>query len=605
MKVLLTLALLLAPLHAQAPATPIIVVLKDQADPGTIHAPGKHQRRAAIERALRAKAATTQQPLLTLLKDAEDVRPLWIVNAIALTATPALIDRLAARPDVREIRKDGTFRAPALTTATATAEPNIALTGAPALWDLGLRGQGVVVAALDTGVDATHPDLAGRYRGGTNSWYDPNGEHPAPADVNGHGTSVMGVIAGANGLGMAPQATWIAAKIFNDRGAATASGIHLAMQWLLDPDGDPGTSDAPDVVNNSWTGASGGCLPDFQPDLRTLRLAGIVPVFAAGNFGPTPGSVYSPANLQEAFAVGATDDADVLAADSGRGASACAGATAPALVAPGVNIRTADLYGLYTTASGTSLAAPHVTGALALLLGAYPDLDAARQQAALQHGALDLGAPGIDPDHGYGRLDVLAARDWLASTPDFTLSAAPATRTSPTGGSAAYTVTTTPMNGFTAPITLTVTGTPAGATATWTGTTLTLATPTGTAPGAYPLTITGTSGTLTHSTSVTLIVTQGDYTLSAAPATLTVTRGGSASAMISTSGTYAGAVTLAATGLPSATTATFALNPLNVPGTAKLTLKTTSATARGTFTVRVTGTSGPLTHQTMLTFTVR
>jgi subtilisin family serine protease len=136
---------------------------------------------------------------------------------------------LAARPDVREVRPSVTIQAPAPTAAAGAAttagpaEPNVALVNAPALWDLGYRGQGVVGANVDTGVDVTHPDLAGRWRGGSNSWYDPNGEHPTtPTDVNGHGTWTMGAMvggdAGGTAVGVAPDARWIAVKIFNDRG---------------------------------------------------------------------------------------------------------------------------------------------------------------------------------------------------------------------------------------------------------------------------------------------------------------------------------------------------------------------------------------------------
>src|SRR5262245_62300138 len=153
---------------------------------------------------------------------------------------------------------------------------------------------------------------------------------------------MVGGDAGGSSVGVAPDATWIAVKIFNDRGTATSSGIHQGFQWLLDPDGNPATADAPDVVNDSWTMSTSGCLLDFQPDLANLRAAGILPVFSAGNYGPLSGSSRSPANLPEAFAVGATDDADVVDLSSGRGPSACGQPVYPQLVAPGVGIRTTD-----------------------------------------------------------------------------------------------------------------------------------------------------------------------------------------------------------------------------------------------------------------------
>ncbi len=308
------------------------------------------------------------------------------------------------------------------TLADATPEPNVALVNAPSLWNDGFRGEGVVVATLDTGVDVTHADLAGSWRGGSNSWFDPYGQHPTtPADLNGHGTSTMGVIvgggAGGTAIGVAPGAKWIAAKIFNDSGAATTSGIHAAFQWLLDPDGNPATADAPDVVNDSWTSGIPGCDVTFQPDLQALRAAGILPVFAAGNGGPSTGTGYSPSNLPEAIAVGATNDPDVIADFSSRGPAACGGSldVYPDVVAPGVGIRTTARFGQYTDASGTSLAAPHVTGALALLLQAFPGTSSADQQEAIEATAVDLGVLGPDDVYGHGRLDAAAASEWLAA----------------------------------------------------------------------------------------------------------------------------------------------------------------------------------------------
>ncbi|MGE5620355.1 MAG: S8 family serine peptidase, partial [Sphingomonadaceae bacterium] len=435
----------------------VIVTLKDQADLrglGTLHRSARV--RGVVDR-LRTRASTAQRPLVASLdqkrREGHSVTavPFWVFNGFALTASKAVIMELAMRPEVATITANETIPAPSAV-AAAPAEPNLTRINAPALWDLGYRGQGVVVANLDTGVDLSHPDLAARWRGGTNSWFDPNGEHPdVPTDLNGHGTWTMGIMvggdAGGSAIGVAPGATWIAAKIFNDAGTATTAGIHAAFQWLLDPDGDPSTSDAPHVVNNSWTFESPGCNLEFQLDLQALRAAGILPIFSAGNFGPGTNTSASPANNPEAFAVGATDDWDGIYYNSSAGPSACGDADAlfPELVAPGVDVLTTDRFGAYYSGTGTSLAAPHAAGAVALLLSAYPGLSVADQERALTGAALDLGPTGPDDTFGHGRLDVLAAYQFLegaAHTP--TATATPTTTATPEPPTPTATETSTP-----------------------------------------------------------------------------------------------------------------------------------------------------------------
>jgi subtilisin family serine protease len=243
---------------------------------------------------------------------------------------------------------------------------------------------------------------------------------------------------------MAPGATWIAAKIFNDSGTATATAIHQAFQWILDPDGNPATNDAPDVLNNSWANGSIGCNLEFQLDLQAIRASQILPVFAGGNFGPGTSTSVSPANYPESLAVGAVNGTDAIDASSSRGPSACGepSTTYPEVVAPGVNIRTSDLFGFYQVTTGTSLAAPHVAGALALILAAHPGLTADQQAAALIASAVDLGVTGPDNTFGAGRLDVLAAHDWLVANPPAPSPAVTAiTPTSgPTSGGTAVTI---------------------------------------------------------------------------------------------------------------------------------------------------------------------
>jgi len=296
--------------------------------------------------------------------------------------------------------------------------PNLISIGAPSAWQRGITGQGVVVAILDSGVDLTNADLKAKWRGGSNSWFDPYGEHATPVDLSGHGTQMLGVILGGNDetgspIGVAPGAQWIAAKIFNDRGRATQSAIHRALQWMLDPDGNPATPDAPQVVNNSWSSANPGCNTDFAADLQALRAAGILPIFAAGTNLPI-----GPANTAEAFAVGALENNTTLLADSAHGPASCLSDNAvyPQIVAPGADIHTTERSGAFTDATGTSLAAAHVSGALALLLSAHPKLSAAEQASLLINTAVDLGEPGPDNRFGYGRLDIAALLDRAAPT---------------------------------------------------------------------------------------------------------------------------------------------------------------------------------------------
>jgi subtilisin family serine protease len=340
---------------------------------------------------------------------------LWIDNALVVSVSPAIILDLAQRSDVARIQLDESVPMPIAQADSNRAPTNLAAIGAPAVWQRGITGQGVVVAVLDSGVDLLNADLAAKWRGGANSWFDPYGEHDTPVDLSGHGTQVLGVILGGDDhgtpIGVAPGARWIAARIFNDRGRATTSAIHRALQWVLDPDGNPATDDAPQVVNNSWSAANPGCTADFAADLRALRAAGILPVFAAGT-----NQAVSPANQPEAFAVGAVADDAALLADSAHGPSSClaAGEVYPQLVAPGDNIHTTNHYGAFTTAAGTSLAAAHVSGALALVLSVKPKLSADEQARLLTTTAVDLGEPGPDNAFGHGRLDVAALLDRAA-----------------------------------------------------------------------------------------------------------------------------------------------------------------------------------------------
>ena len=395
------------------------------------------------------------------------IKNLWAGHALAVTANPALIREIATLPGVESIRKDavvrvfavkrsGTMRAPALAgpvpgpmsrpvmrrkaaaslkaesigretrepatpasyASTTTAEWNLTAVKGPDLWALGFKGAGVVVASLDTGVDVQHPDLAGQYRGGANSWYDPHGEHMTPADKDGHGTHAMSLAVGRAGggtaIGMAPDAQWVAVKLFNDAGFSRESVMHQSLQWVLDPDGDASTDDAPDVVNLSWAVATVNvCNRVFQDELDVLRASEIAVVMSAGNSGPGASKSISPANNPGQLSVGSVNHLATVSTFSSRGPSACDGGLFPVLVAPGENVKAADLsFGgmpLYATVAGTSFAAPHVAGAMALLMNAVPTATLPVLESALKASAVPVGTDGASSQAGPGLIDTLAA----------------------------------------------------------------------------------------------------------------------------------------------------------------------------------------------------
>ncbi len=515
-------------LPADATAT-VVVRLRDALDLPAASGTDRATRRAAVVRGLREQARGSQRSILArldaLARTGAVTRriPLWVTNAVSVTATGDVVRELAARSDVAAVEPD----AIEVTLAATSPEANIALTGAPTLWDAGETGDGAVVGLLDTGVDPAAADLAARWRGGTDSWYDPYGQHPdGPVDLDGHGTGTAGIVVGGtsgSGYGMAPGARWIAARVFDDRGRASATAMHQAFQWMLDPDGDATTDDAPDVVNASWALGSGpSCDLSFQPDLRALRAASIIPVVAAGNFGPGSATSASPGNYPEALSVGAVDSADAGWAWSSEGPSTCGGRTRvfPDLVAPGVSVLTADRYAGYQYLSGTSVAAPHVAGALALLLGGNPARPAETVEAALVGGAVDLGPAGPDDLFGNGRIDVVAAQATLAAQPpppaaaDFSVSAGASSLSVRRGRSGSVTVVVTVLSGTPGAVALSVAGAPTGVSTSWAGSpvtapgsaTLRLDVGKRTARGSYRLDLTGTSGSATRSTALTLVV---------------------------------------------------------------------------------------------------
>lgn len=422
---------------------PVIVRMKNPVAVQSFATPSRKkgairtQARANLTQALKARAQQSRQPLQKLLDQHGIVnsRQLWLINGMALQATPAQIEGISQMPDVASIVADQIIELPEIipTQASEPAEPNIDLVEAPSLWSLGYAGQGVTVAIVDSGVDIEHPDLGPRWRGGTNSWFDPNGEHPlVPTDLNGHGTQVTGLVLGGNNggsyIGVAPDAEWIGVKIFDDAGVALSSEIHAGYQWLLDPDNNPETDDAPDIVNNSWgfDAAPNFCddlSKEFQGDVQAMKAAGMAVLFAAGNTGPDSSTSTAPANYPNSFAVGSVGtltSPTLISSFSARGPSACDGTIYPEVVAPGFLTWTSDLtdggvyLNSYNMVTGTSFSTAHASGVMALLLSAFPETPVSVLETTLKQSATDLGTLGKDNTYGYGLINSLSAFNYLS-----------------------------------------------------------------------------------------------------------------------------------------------------------------------------------------------
>jgi PKD repeat protein len=417
------------------------------------------QRHETVVRALQVKATDTQDPMQIHLKGLEDAGVIssfdvfWIVNAFEVTTTKEYIELIAARPDVARVYYNyevETIQPVDISAADpgagAAVEPGIDAVRAPEAWALGITGEGVLVANIDTGVEGDHPALASRWAGVADprydghpewAWYDPYlGINDFPYDNHGHGTHTMGSICGGvpgDEVGVAPGAYWIAAGAV-DRGggiARTVADIILSFQWMADPDGNPGTDwDVPDVMSNSWGVTTSHGYPPcdelFWGYIDACEAAGTVVFFSAGNEGTS--GLRRPADR-------ATDDyrnCAVAAVDantagwpiawfSSRGPTYCTpGGTAaikPDIAGPGVSVRSSYPGHSYTYMSGTSMSCPHVTGVAALIRDANPNLTPDEVKQIIYETAYDLGTPGEDNDYGWGMVDAYEAV-MLAMVPD-------------------------------------------------------------------------------------------------------------------------------------------------------------------------------------------
>jgi subtilisin family serine protease len=447
-----------------------MVVLADQANlsaAGTMRT--KTEKAHYVYDTLRNKSQTTQGPILQWLRQrGVEHRSFYIVNAILVKGDRALAEELAARPDVARVEGNPHVQnflpqpgpvteAPSQPRIPETIEPGISYTHAPDVWSLGFTGHGIVVGSADTGVRWTHNALKPHYRGWDGqtadhnyNWHDaihdsvgdPCGnDSPLPCDDIGHGSHTIGTAIGDDGagnqIGMAPGAKWIACRMIDVTNSTTPARCIECMEFFLAPypvgggQGDP--TKAPDITNNSWNcGASDGCSADtLEAAVEAQAAAGIMMVVAAHNQGPDCSTIVNPPAIYgAAYTVGALiTGTDNITSFSNRGPVTIDGSNRikPDISAPGAGNRSAwnGSDDAYAIASGTSMATPHIAGAMALLWSAIPSLqnqiDASRavlNNAAIHIASTQCGDAGPPNNvYGWGRVDVFAAVTGTTPTP--------------------------------------------------------------------------------------------------------------------------------------------------------------------------------------------
>ena len=412
-----------------------------------------NERPKAVMRLLKTTADETQKDLISFIENSQwphdGIRRFWIANAIAVHAGPALIEAIAAREDVSLLLlnrtafafNDPPMREMDVPKSVGGSELGLKVVGAPEMWAMGYTGQGRLALTFDTGVWDDHPAHKDRFLGNLmpyeSTWFAY--DSPIPVDKSSsHGTHVTGIMLGldtatADTIGMAPKAYFIATDpvVSNLAYVKPLTDFMFGYEWAMNPDGNEDTfTDIPDVINNSW-----GFGPDLDeapcpefviPVFTALEVAGIANVFSAGNEGPGDQTISVPHNtnigLVNSFTVGAISSYSPypIASFSSRGPSVCGGTGSllikPEVSAPGVNVRSSVEYGGYDVYSGTSMAAPHVSGAVLLLKEAFPYLTGEDLLLALYYSATDLGEEGEDNTYGMGMINVKDAFDYLAET---------------------------------------------------------------------------------------------------------------------------------------------------------------------------------------------
>jgi hypothetical protein len=383
-------------------------------------------------------AGSGQEPVLRSLNIltstgmAANIKPLWIVNAIACNLTRPGAELIANMNEVEAVGLDDPVMLRTLletTTANNASRTDddfshIAITEA---WRMGFRGEGRTVCVLADGA-ANASAISTRWRGQnaplSESWYDrAGGGIGACGDV---GTAMLGMLCGTdqNGdaFGVAPDASWIAARLVCSE--TRLSDVLFALQWAADPDGNANTfSDVPDAICNAW-GLNDACTsgaPEGVWDVvSNVEALGPLLIFAAQQDNQSgSASVRMPESLENCFAVGNADASGtvpVVHSSSGRGPSPCDPTLVkPDVCAPGTWMRTITANGVVQS-TGTALAAARVAGVAVLLRQANPNLPASEIHRVLTMTAADYGSPGPDNAFGFGLVNAERALNMALSS---------------------------------------------------------------------------------------------------------------------------------------------------------------------------------------------
>jgi len=393
-----------------------------------------------------------------------------VANCIYAKLDEDIVNQLAKLEDVKMIAYNPSvmLEEPMLVDDIDLREPEpewgIKMINADSVWNLGYRGEGVVIAGQDTGYDWDNDVLINKYRGydainqtadHNYNWHDAISEinplhmdtivtdttNPCglnliiPCDDNNHGTHTMGTMVGSdtlNAIGVAPNSKWIACRNM-ERGYGTPATYLECFEWFLAPTDlngeNPDPSKAPHVINNSWScpemeGCNAANWSILEEAVNNLKSAGVVVVVSAGNSGPNCNTVSTPAAIfKNSFTVGATAVNDTIARFSSRGTVSVDSSfrLKPNVSAPGVAVRSCIRNNEYRSFNGTSMAGPHVAGAVALIISANPNLagkvevieSILESTSVAKTDTLNCdGISGMDvpnPVYGFGRIDVLAA----------------------------------------------------------------------------------------------------------------------------------------------------------------------------------------------------